>query len=91
MTKHGIVRLQDGTYEFYWLGNRLSMEEFNEQTFRVAKNLKDECDAIAQGMSIGVLCREGKETSAELRALQTVCKLPLCEACRKLIGCDEAT
>jgi hypothetical protein len=90
MTQHGVVRLEDGTYEFYWIGNRLSMEEFNEQTLRVAKSLKDEVDAIAQGMSIGVLCREGKEASSELRALQKVCTLPLCDACKKLIGCDEA-
>ena len=86
MKKHGVLRCEDGTYEFYWLGNRLSLEEFNEQTYRTASSLKGELDAIAQGMDMGAHIVDAKEILTELHAIEEVLKLPLCDPCRKLIG-----
>ena len=86
MRKHGVVRAEDGTYEFYWLGNRLSLEEFNEQTYRTATSMKGELEAIAQGMDMGAHFTAAKEELAELHAIEKVLKLPLCGPCRKLIG-----
>ena len=86
MKKHGVLRREDGTYEFYWLGNRLSLEEFNEQTYRTASSLKGELDAIAQGMDMGAHFADAKESLAELHVIEEILKLPLCDPCRKLVG-----
>lgn len=79
--RHGVYRAEDGTYEFYWLGNRLSLEEFNAQTLQTASGLMDEADAMAKGMDIAALCDAGKETAIRLDVIEEVLKLPLCEAC----------
>jgi len=84
--RHGAYRAEDGTYEFFWLGNRLSMEEFNEQTLRTASSLKDEVSAMAEGMDIAACCDAGRETVVRLEAIEEILKLPLCEACRRMIG-----
>jgi hypothetical protein len=84
--KHGVQRNEDGTYEFHWLGNRLSLEEFNEQTLRTARSLKGELEALAQGMDMGSHFDAAKESLAQLRGIEEVLKLPLCSMCRYLIG-----
>lgn len=85
--KHGVIRLEDGTYDFYWFGQRMSLEEFNEQTHATASSLKDEVDAISQGMDIAALCQDARIRAVELENLERLAKLPLCDHCRKLIGC----
>lgn len=84
--KHGVVRLEDGTYEFYWMGNRLSLEEFNDQTFRTASSVCEEIKGIAMGMDMAQHFDDTKITLAQVKAIEDVLKLPLCDACRRLIG-----
>ena len=83
---HGVKRLEDGTYEFWWLGGRRSMGEFNRLTYGLASKISGEVDAIAQGMDIAASVNMGKEVLAKLEAVEEVLRLPLCESCRKMIG-----
>lgn len=83
---HGAKRLEDGTYEFWWIGNRLSLEEFNQQTYKTATIIADEVDAVARGMSIKESLNAGQDALARLDEVEKILKLPLCDECRKLIG-----
>lgn len=85
LKKHGIIRLEDGTYEFYWLGRRLSLEEFNRQIANTLRALKGEMDALTEGMDLGALFDETKEFLAREQALEGILRLPLCPPCRDLV------
>lgn len=59
-TKHGAYPLPGGGFEFWWFGAKMSPEAFNEQCYRTASQVSDECEAIAHGMDMGSLLLEGK-------------------------------
>jgi hypothetical protein len=83
---HGVLRCKDGTYEFYWLGNRLSLEDFNKQTFHVAQQIFDEINGVAMGMDLSGQFEESKIVLAQLEIVEKVLKLPLCKPCRNSIN-----
>jgi hypothetical protein len=83
---HGVLRCEDGTYEFYWLGSRLSLEDFNKHTFQVAQEIFEEINGVAMGMDLSGEFDASKIVIAKLEAVEEVLKLPLCDACRKVIG-----
>lgn len=84
--KHGVIRGAEGSYDFYWLGNRLSLEEFNEQTYRMATQIKGELEALAQGMDMGSHFDTAKELSIKLDLVEFILRLPLCDSCKEHIG-----
>lgn len=86
MVNHGVKRLEDGTYEFWWLGGRQSLDEFNRLTYGLASQVADEARAIAEGMDLKATLNAGQDALARLDEIEKVLKLPLCDPCRKLIG-----
>lgn len=86
MSKHGVMLDGDGIHQYWWFGNRLSLEDFNKQIWRTSMRLKDEIDAVAEGMDLGAAIKDGEKVSAKLEAIEEVLRLPLCDKCRHLIG-----
>lgn len=83
--KHGVTRGPDGTYGFYWLGNRLSLEDFNEQLRRTAEAIKGELEALAEGMNMGSNLDAARIAGAKLDVIKEVLELPLCRVCKKIV------
>lgn len=73
------------SYRFFWLGNRLSLEEFNEQLAATAATLKGEIDALAQGMDMGAHGKDADTLSGKMDERQRILELPICEPCKKVI------
>lgn len=84
--RHGVLRAEDGTTEFFWLGNRIPLEEFNRHILEMVAQIQVEVDAVALGMDLGAAVDAGKISLAKLEAVDQVLRLPLCAPCRKLIG-----
>lgn len=86
MKQHGVVKLEDGTYEFWWFGARQTIEEFNGLVRGLAHQVADECASIARGMDMAQSVRAGADALAKLETLEEVLRLPLCASCKALIG-----
>lgn len=86
MTKHGVVVTDNGVYEFWWFGNRLSLEDFNKQIWRTSTRLKGEIDSFAEGMDLRAAIDGGEKALAKVEAIEEILKLPLCGPCRRMIG-----
>lgn len=84
-TKHGVYRCENGTYDFYWLGTRMALEDFNAKTHQVAQQIFEEINGVAMGMDLSSSINEGQLALAKIEAIEGVLKLPLCTECRKLI------
>lgn len=86
--KHGIYKVLKGesSYEFHWMGDLLSEAEFNERLRNQARSMAEDIDVLQMGMDLKDAINEGEKTVAQLEELEKISKLPLCDACRKLIG-----
>lgn len=89
MKKHGIHQRETGgetVYDFYWLGELVNEVDFNEYLAAMTRSAAKDLDWMAIGMGLKENINEGEKTVAQLDELEKVARLPLCEACRKLIG-----
>lgn len=92
--KHGIHqnRIKNGSveydfvYEFYWMGEKVTQDDFNERLLSMTKSAGNDMDWLLKGMELKASINEGDKTVAQLEALEAMAKLPFCDACRKLIG-----
>lgn len=89
MKKHGIHQRETGgetVYDFYWLGELVNEVDFNERLAGMTRRVAKDLDWLAIGMDLKEKINEGEKIVAQLDELEKVAKLPLCPACRKLIG-----
>jgi hypothetical protein len=89
MNKHGIHQRKSGgetVYDFYWLGELVNEVDFNEYLAAMTKSAEKDLNWMTVGMELKAALNEGEKTVAQLDELEKIAKLPLCEACRKLIG-----
>lgn len=89
--KHGIykrliLRGEETVLDIYWMGEQVTVEDFNERLMNQAKSVAKDLDWMLKGMELTEKLNEGQKTVAQLDELEKVAKLPLCEDCRKLIG-----
>jgi len=92
--KHGLVRKlieggtaeYDFTYEFYWMGEKISEEDFNDRFRSQTISVAQDVNSFIQGFDAKKILNAGQRTLIELKTLEQVAKLPLCPECRKLIG-----
>lgn len=91
MKKHGvykrlILRGEETVLEFYWMGEEVQIDDFNERLIGMTRSIGEEIDMFVKGFEAKKALNEGQKTVAQLDELEKVAKLPLCPACRKLIG-----
>jgi hypothetical protein len=87
--KHGIhqrAAAGETFYECFWLGEKVTEEDFNDRLAGMTASAGKDLDLFIQGFDAKKSLNAGQKTLSELHALEEVAKLPLCEACRKLIG-----
>jgi hypothetical protein len=87
--KHGIHQRETGgetVYDFYWLGELVNEVDFNERLAGMTRSAAKDLDWMAIGMDLKENLNEGEKTVAQLDEVEKIAKLPLCPACRKLIG-----
>lgn len=71
---------------FFWMGEEVKVEDFNERLAGMTASAAKDLDWLATGVDLIEKINEGEKTVAQLDELEKIAKLPLCEACRKLIG-----
>jgi hypothetical protein len=71
---------------FYWMGEFVTMVDFNERLIAQTKSVAKDVDMLQMGMDLKDSINEGQKTVAQLDELEKIAKLPLCKECRKLIG-----
>lgn len=87
MKKHGVY-WNSNAHEtvFFWMGEEVQLEDFNERLMAQTRSAVKDLDWMAIGMDLKENLNEGEKTIAQLDELEKISKLPLCPACRKLIG-----
>jgi len=87
MKKHGAY-WNSNVHEmvFFWMGEEVALEIFNERLAGMTRSAAKDLDWMAIGMDLKENLNEGEKTVAQLDELEKIAKLPLCPACRKLIG-----
>ena len=70
----------------YWMGEQVKIEDFNERLIAQFKSAAQDLDWMLKGMELTDKINEGEKTVAQLDEVEKIAKLPLCPACRKLIG-----
>jgi hypothetical protein len=73
-------------YTFYWLGEEVKADDFNQRLAGMTASAGKDINMFIQGFEAKKSLNAGQKTLSELHALEEVAKLPLCDACRKLIG-----
>lgn len=91
MKKHGAYEepgdgKSDRTINFYWMGEEVDQDDFNERLLNQTKSAAKDVDWMVTGMDLVEKINEGQKTVAQLDELEKIAKLPLCKDCRKLIG-----
>lgn len=93
MKKHGVYKADnpqgleyDFTHEFYWMGEKIELADFNERLMAQFKSAARDLDWMLKGMELKDGLNEGEKTVAQLDEVEKIAKLPLCKDCRKLIG-----
>lgn len=84
--KHGVIMNQCGMPTYWWLGESLSREDFNDQLDRTREALAGEIEALANGMDLAAKINIGKLELAKIETVEEIMKLPLCASCKELIG-----
>lgn len=86
--KHGIymAEKEEDVYELYWMGGLVNDDDFNERLLAQTRSVAKDLDWMMKGMELTEKINEGQKTVAQLDELEKVARLPLCAACRKLIG-----
>lgn len=90
MKKHGVYvdpgNSKLDSVALFWMGEQVDIKDFNERLMAQFKSAAKDLDWMLKGMELKDGLNEGEKTVAQLDELEKVAKLPLCEACRKLIG-----
>lgn len=71
---------------FFWKDEEVTLEDFNKRLVRMTDTVAKDLDWFMQGFNARKALNEGQRTVERLDELQKVAMLPLCPACRKLIG-----
>lgn len=85
MKKHG-VELDHGKPVFWWMGQRVTHDEFNAYCRESLNVLVDGWGEFTRGMDLGAITHAGHLEVAKIDQVEQILKLPLCDTCRKLIG-----
>lgn len=87
MKKHGAYwNSNDHEMLFFWMGEEVDVEDFNQRLLNQTKSAAKDLDWMMKGMQLTDHINEDEKMVAQLDELEKVAKLPLCPACRKLIG-----
>jgi len=70
----------------YWMGELVEIKEFNERLMAQTKSVTKDLNMLQIGMDLKETINEGHKITAQLDELEKIAKLPLCQACRALIG-----
>ena len=73
-------------YECWWMGERVDIAEFNTRLLNATREIGTYVHGLREGMDLRATLNAGQETLAQLEAVEEIARLPLCDACRKLIG-----
>lgn len=87
--KHGIFEREyttENIYDCFWLGERVHQNEFNDRLAGMTRSARKDLDWMAIGMDLKSKVNEGEKVVAQIDAIEEILKLPLCGACRKLVG-----
>lgn len=90
MKKHGVY-VEPGNSNLdsvvlYWMGEEVELEDFNQRFMAQFQSAAKDLDWMLKGMELKDGLNEGEKAIAQLDEVEKIAKLPLCEACRKLIG-----
>lgn len=58
--KHGVERLSDGCFSFFWAGEEVALVDFNQRLKDSQETMLGEINAFALGMDTKALCDNGK-------------------------------
>lgn len=89
---HGIIVRgdpPDHNYEYWWMGEQLCIADFNARLMDATREIGTYVKGLREGMDLRAVLNQGAKTVAQLETLEEVARLPLCNACRKLIGSVE--
>ena len=78
----------DHVFEFWWYGEKISIEDFNSRFLDQTKALKEGVDDFLEGFKTKESINEGSKTVAKIDQIEDILKLPLCQNCRSMIGGD---
>jgi hypothetical protein len=86
--KHGVYVVNSNLQSvvLYWMGEQVQVDDFNERLTAQTKSAAKDLDWMAIGMDLKENINEGEKTVAQLDEVEKISRLPLCPACRKLIG-----
>lgn len=89
---HGVIikgAPPEHEYECWWMGERVCVADFNTRLMLATREIATYAKGLREGMDLREALNAGQETLAQLEAVEEIARLPLCDACRKLIGSVE--